>query len=67
MKTIFKSILAVAVLASAAFVSCNKNNDPYGDKDDYVANPVETPVYAKEAVVVDLSGNPCNHQEGRNA
>ena len=43
MKLYFKTILVVAALATAVFVSCNKNNDPYGDDDNYVAQPVVTP------------------------
>ena len=34
MKLYFKTILVVAALATAVFVSCNKNNDPYGDDDN---------------------------------
>ena len=64
MKLYFKTILVVAALATAVFVSCNKNNDPYGDDDNYVAQPVVTPTYADHAVVVDLSATPVTTKNG---
>lgn len=59
MKLLFKTILVIAALSTAVFVSCNKNDDdPYGNTDNYVAKPVEAPVFVKEAVVVDLTSAP---------
>ena len=64
MKLYLKTILVVAALSTAVFVSCNKNNDPYGDDDNYVAQPVEAPTYADQAVVVDLSAAPVTTNKG---
>jgi len=66
MKLFYKAILAATAISMVAFVSCNKNDDPYDDDDEYIAEEIVEPVFKEQALFLTLSDKEDNTVVSKN-